>query len=124
MKLRKSRSTRLSKVPKAVFRCILDYCEPPRIKRVSAHYKYDARFPVNYSWPEQLSYHNSVAGVKRNDYGVGLWWFRLESGDKTDDREADVGFKGLDWSQITCLVIRYHSDNSQVWGFEFYNSNN
>ena len=71
MKLRKSGSNRLSKVPKAVFRCILEFCEPSIIKRISAHYKYNARYPINYTWPEQVSYHNPVMGVK--ELGSGYY---------------------------------------------------
>ncbi len=64
MKLRNSRTTRLSKVPKGVFGCILDYCGPSLIRKVTKHYKYDARWPINYTWPEHVSYHNPVGAAR------------------------------------------------------------
>ena len=122
MKLRKSGATRLSKVPKGAFRCILEYCEPTRIKRVNKHYKFCSERPIDYTWPEQVSYENPVRAFKYSDsYGC---YFRLQSGEKNEKIAKDDGFVDLDWSQITSLVIRYYSYNSQVAGFEFYNSQN
>ncbi len=94
--------------------------------RVTKHYNYDPSAPVNYTWPEQVSYHNPVGAVKwQGGYGYGyVYWFKLQSGDKTDNGEADNGFQDLDWSKITSLVIRYYPNNSCVAGFEFYNSEN
>ncbi len=47
--------------------------------------------------------------------------FKLQSGEKTNNIAADDGFKDLDWSQITSLVIYYRSDFKIMRGFEFYN---
>ncbi len=79
MKLRKSKVTRLSRVSIGVFRCILEYCEPTRIKRVSKHYKYNTKFPINYTWPKQASYLNPVSEVRSD----GACMFRLQSGEQT-----------------------------------------
>ncbi len=75
---------------------------------------------IRYNWPKRVSYHNPVTAVKA--YGHGWCVFRLQSGEKTDITEENKGFKDLDWSQITSLVIRYDLDDSSVSGFEFYNS--
>ena len=77
MKLRKSRATKLSKVSKGVFICILEYYEPTR--KVSNHYKYNPDYPINYTWPEKVSYHNPVIGFK-----TGFMFFKLRSGETTD----------------------------------------
>ncbi len=45
--------------------------------------------------------------------------FKLQSGEKTDKKEKDTGFKGQNRPKITSLVIEYHSDTSLVHGFEF-----
>ncbi len=47
--------------------------------------------------------------------------FKLQSGEKTNNIAADDGFKYLEWSQITSLVIFHNSDLSIMCGFEFYN---
>ncbi len=60
----------MSKLPKAVFRCILNYCEPVMIKRVNEHYKYDARRPINFRWPKKLSYQNPIRGLKWSGWNL------------------------------------------------------
>ena len=71
----------MSKVLIGVFRCILDYCEPAMKKRIK-HYKNDARYPINYIWPEEVCYQNPIRAFK--SYGYCLW-FKLKSGEKTDN---------------------------------------
>ncbi len=71
MKLRVSRATRMSKVPKVVFGCVLEYCEPQRIRRVTEHLRYNPAYPINYTWPEQVSYQNPIEAVKVRDTRYG-----------------------------------------------------
>ena len=54
--------------------------------------------------------------------GLSWWFFRLQSGEKTEEFLSDDGFKDLDWSLITSLVIGYDSDTSELDGLKFYNS--
>ncbi len=56
MKLRNREASGLSKVPKGVFRCILEYCEPVLSVRVTEHYRYNPEVPINYTWPKEVSY--------------------------------------------------------------------
>ncbi len=92
------------------------------IKRVTKNYKYNAKRPVNYIWPEEVSYQNPIVGVKQ-EYEFVDWWFKLQSGEKSDNTVSNDGFEDLDWSQITSLKIRYDK-NSYVCGYEFFNSQN
>ncbi len=48
IKLREKGVYGVCKFPKGVFKCILEYCEPAMIKRVSHHYKYNPEYPINY----------------------------------------------------------------------------
>ena len=122
MKMRERGTTRLSKLPKGVFRRISEYCEPKITTRVTDH-QYTGQYrgqqsPINYTWPEQVSYYNPVVGVKMNGKS---FCFRLQSGEETYNIHKFLGFQDLDWSQITSLVIICRP-NSEVCGFEFYNS--
>ena len=55
-----------------VFRCILEYCMPAIIKKVT-HLKYQVENPINYTWPEEVSYHNPISKVRSDGYGN--FWF-------------------------------------------------
>ena len=83
---------------------------------------YNAKHQLNYSWPEEPSYHNPVAAVKNN--GLVEFVFKLKSGEKTDNTASENDFKKLNEAKITSLEIRFDSDDSLVWGFVFYNSAN
>ncbi len=124
LKLRQKDVTRLSGIPKDPFRCILLYCEITEWEngRVTDHYMYTAKHQLNYSWPEETSYHNPMAVVKSD--GLVEFVFKLKSGEKTDNTASEVDFKKLNWAKITSLEIRFDSDDSLVWGFVFYNSAN
>ncbi len=88
MKLRENYACRVSKVSQGIFKCILEYCEPSMIKRVEQHYKYNPEYPINFIWPEKVSYLNPIRGVKL--FGITGWLFELESGEMTDiDRRPD-----------------------------------
>ena len=63
MKLRENYANRLSKIPKDAFRCILEYCEPVMSKWITEHYKYNPQCPINYTWPEVVSYQNPISAV-------------------------------------------------------------
>ena len=54
LKLRENYASRVSKVPSGAFRSIVEYCAPTEWEngRVSDHYKYNEKYPLNYSWPE------------------------------------------------------------------------
>ena len=74
VKLRENYACKLSKLPKGVFRCILEYYEPPMIKRVEHYNDFNPRYPINYTWPEEVSYQNPIIRVKR-EIGSSRWWF-------------------------------------------------
>ncbi len=82
MKLQKKGTTMLSMLPKGVFGCILEYCEPLKFYRIEK-YKHNSKFPINYKWPEQISYHNPVTGVC--SLCLSEFVFRLQSGDRTEN---------------------------------------
>ena len=63
IKLREQGVSWVCMVPQGVFRCILEYCKPAKLKRVSVHYKFNPRWPTNYTWPKQVSYQNPVKKV-------------------------------------------------------------
>ncbi len=96
----------------------MEYCEPVIKKRVTEHYLYNPEYPLNYRWPEQVSYLNPITALKIES---GVLYFKLLSGEKTDNTVGDDRFNELNWSQITFLVIRLHTKDSYVSGFEFYN---
>ena len=101
-----------------------DYITVDKSDRTTEHYSFNAEHPINYIWPESISYENPITHVKCNSFGL---WFKLQSGEKTERDESDAGFKSLTWSQISSLVIRYYADekrNSKVMGFESYNLQN
>ena len=124
IKLRAKGTNKLRKLPSGVFRCLLEYCKP-MVKYVSKHCDdyAAANRPINFAWPEQLSYENPVTAVQCD--GEGLF-FRLLSGEKTNRVRANDfrvdGFKDLNWSQIASLAIIYYPQSAFVVGFEFYNS--
>ena len=60
----------------------------------SDHYEYNNVLPINYIWPKEISYHNPVRVVKLRR---GDGWFRLQSGEKTDETYWDEPFMNLDW---------------------------
>ena len=74
MKLREKRATRLSTLPRGVFRCILEYCEPIITTRVTDH-QYFKENPILYTWPDQVSYQNPISAIKFK--GDGWCWFKL-----------------------------------------------
>ena len=124
MKLRQKATTRLSKLPKGVFGCIVEYCQPARIKRVTDH-KYENVDPKKQThiWPRQLSYENPVSKVFNVDY-YNSWYFQLQSGQKNDSRPVDRGWSVLNWQEINYIHVKYgvYYNKSQLTGFEFYNS--
>ena len=70
------------------------------LKSITEHYRYNPWLPINYTWTEQINYHNPISAVKRDGYN---YWFKLKSGDKTDKSAADDGFIDLDWTEINSL---------------------
>ncbi len=89
---------------------------------VSKHYNYDARYPLNYRWPEKVNYLNPITGFKRI-YSNGAdtrFSFKLQSGDKTDNLEPDEGFENLDWSVIKSFDILFRKDNSRMLVLMFH----
>ncbi len=65
----------MSKLPKGVFSSVLEYFEPEISERVTDQ-KYKTERPINYTWPEVVSYHNPVSEARFNDG----WHFNLKSG--------------------------------------------
>ncbi len=129
IKLRKRGATRLGKLPNGVFRRILEYCEPKITTRVTDHQYEGRKLPINYTWPEKVSYKNPINGVlgfQNDDIGIGWFKFKFElkSREQTDDDPWYNDFSYLDWSEITTIDISYYSIYSRVVGFEFYNQNN
>ena len=99
MKLRENYATKLSKIPKGAFRCILEYIEPVMFKRVITCPHENKDLPNNYSFPDEISYHNPIVALKCCHVGGSLWWwFMLQSGEKTDNAVQNNGFRQLDWS--------------------------
>ncbi len=56
----------MSKLPKGVFRSVLEYFEPVISKWVTDH-KYKTERPINYTWPKVVSYRNPVSEAKLDD---------------------------------------------------------
>ena len=101
-KLRANYVSRLSKVPKDVFRCILEYCEP--YERITDHYKYNPKRPINYRWPKEVSYQNPISAIEGHN---GYLVFKLKSGEITDSTESNGYFRDLDWTEVTSLKISF-----------------
>ncbi len=120
MKLRQRGETRVSKITKGPFRCILEYLQPVFI-RVTDH-DYKRQTSLNFSWPKEISYHNPVGAI--NGCVNACFVFRLQSGARTDSRVNDDKFEDLDWSKITSVTICCRLTTSEVIGFEFYDSQN
>ncbi len=79
------------------------------ITRVTDHYKYNPKYPVNHAWPEKVSYDNPIrAGLC---YQGNYWFsFKLQSGEMTNNKVKDPwheSFENLNWSNITTIVIGY-----------------
>ena len=78
--------------------------EPAIIKRASEHFNFYAKYPVNYSWPDEISYQNPITGLNSDTAGI---WLKLQSGEKTDNTASDDGLKNLNWSKIKTIEIVY-----------------
>ena len=90
----------LSKVPQAsILRRILEYYEPRMTKGNTPLFTYNSKYPINYTWPEEVSYHNPMKAVSCDDcYGIGFCFcFKLQSGEQTGNPLPGDGFKDLDW---------------------------
>ena len=95
------------------------------IKRVTELFRSDdPSHRINYKWPKQVSYENPITAIKSltDRTGDKLFCFRRQSGEKTDYWEKDAGFIELFWSKIAYFVIKYHSYDLIVTGFECYNA--
>ena len=70
MKLREKKACRLSRLPKGVFRRILEYCEPYIVRETEFKYtSFGSEYnKINFVWPEVVSYNNPIVGVKDEGY--------------------------------------------------------
>ncbi len=96
-----------------------------RNESVTDHYRYNASYPVNYTWPEKVSYENPIKAVKHAF--VGGWWFQLQSGEQTgNDDQFEGVFQELNWVEIKSIVICYYfgADSSLINCLEFFNKEN
>ena len=89
---------------------------------VTNHYKYNIDYPINFTWPDKVNYHNPIKGLKW--YGSRSWSFELQSGEKTNLYEWADGFVGLNWSEINSIEIIYSSTDSSVTALWFNNPQN
>ena len=106
IKLRQRGGPILSRAPNGVFRCILEYCQPIILKRVTDH-EYKNAKTIDYEWPQQISYQNPIRRLKGESYRC-WWWFKLQSGEKTGKTASkDCVFMDLNWSQINSIEIRF-----------------
>ncbi len=85
--------------------------EPAIIKRANEHFNFYAKYPVNYSWPDEISYQNPITGLNSDTAGI---WFKLQSGQKTDNTASDDGLKNLNWSKIKTIEIVYRKFSSSA----------
>ncbi len=69
---------------------------PAIVQKLSDHYKLNADLPVDYVFPQRVSYDNPITQIKCIG---GLWQFafKILSGDKTAET-GDDGFQVLDWT--------------------------
>ncbi len=70
---------------------------PAIVQKLSHHYKLNAKYPVNYVFPQRVSYDNPITQIKEIHGG---WWefaFKMLSGDK-NAKTGDDGFQVLDWT--------------------------
>ena len=81
MKLREKKVAEVSKLQNGVFRCILEYLTQVYTKRVTERYNENPFFPINYTWPEQVSYENPIRAGKQTGYMSWNFVFMLESGE-------------------------------------------
>jgi hypothetical protein len=68
---------------------------PAIVQKLSDHYKLRADKPVNYVFPQQVSYDNPITQI--NHLGYWNFAFKMLSGDKTA-QTGDDGFQVLDWT--------------------------
>ena len=94
MKLREKKACRLSRLPKGVFRRILEYCEPYNWR--VTEFKYFNK-KINFVWPEVFSYNNPIVGVKDEGYAY-MWCFFLQNRQMSFKAPDPTVFKDLDWS--------------------------
>ena len=58
--------------------------------------------PINYTWPDKVSYYDPITGIKEHSEYY-RFWFKLQSGAKSDSTSSDCGYKELDWSKINFI---------------------
>ncbi len=76
-------------------------------------------YPINFMWPEKISYHNPVIGFNL----VGDWCVRLQSGENTKNIVFNDRWARIDWSEITCLGISHYPDESRAGRITFNSRN-
>ncbi len=105
-----------------------------RNETVTNHYKHNVDYPINFTWPDKVNYYNPIKGLKL--YGYSSWYFKLQSGEKTNEDERDYlymmddlsewadGFEDLNWSEINSIEIIYSSTDLSVTALWFNNPQN
>ncbi len=76
----------------------------------------NVKHPINFTWPEKISYHNPVIGFRSD---LSRFTVKLYSGENIDNIAPDEKWERIDWPKITCLGISYFPNKSFVGDVSF-----